>query len=141
MPVRGYDDLFVLLVERVEGVEERFLGFDLTFEELYIVDEQDVILPVALLKIQRRIVPDRVDEVVGEVFARHIANPHARVLILDVLANGVEQVCLTETYTTIDEERVVDDPWCLGDSQGRGVSEPVAGADNEGVEGVFGLEG
>src|SRR5215211_3993884 len=60
VPVRGYDYLLVLLIERVEGVEERFLGFDLVLQELDIVDQKNVVLAVALLELEGRVVPHRV---------------------------------------------------------------------------------
>ena len=41
-PVGGDDDLLHALVQRVEGVEELFLGALLAGEELDVVDEQDV---------------------------------------------------------------------------------------------------
>src|SRR5918997_2990125 len=141
MPVRGYNDLLVLLIKRVEGVKERFLSLDLAFQKLYVVDKENVVLPVALLKVQRCVVSDGVDKVVGKVFAGHVPDPHARLLVLDVLPDGVKQVCLSETYATVDEERIVDDSGRLGDRQGCGMSEAVAGADDEGVEGVLDLEG
>ena len=41
-PVGGEDDLLAGLVERVEGVEELFLGRFLPFEEVHVVDEEEV---------------------------------------------------------------------------------------------------
>ena len=41
-PVGGQDDLLVALVERVEGVEELFLGRFLAFEEVHVVHQEEV---------------------------------------------------------------------------------------------------
>src|SRR3990170_1700990 len=59
--VGGDDDLLVLLVERVEGVEEGLLGLHLVLQELDVVHQEHVVLPVALLEPQGRVVPHGVD--------------------------------------------------------------------------------
>ena len=57
-----------------------------------------------------------------------------------VMSDGVEKVCLAEAGVSVDEERVVVAAGLLGHGEGRGVGEPVRGADDEIVEGVFGDE-
>src|SRR5215203_3934143 len=141
MAVGGDDDLLVLLVERVEGVEERFLGLYLVLQELDIVHQEHVVLPVALLELQRRVVPHGVDEVVSELLAGYVADAHAGVLILHVVAHGAQEVRLPEPDPPIDEQWVVDEPRGLRHRQRCRVGEPVAGPDDEGVERVLGLEG
>ena len=46
-PVGGQDDLLAVLVDRVERMEELFLGPFLVRDELDVVDEQEVDPPVA----------------------------------------------------------------------------------------------
>src|ERR1041385_8179969 len=65
-PVGGEHDLRAGLVQRVEGVEELLLEALLAFEELDVVDEQDVVRAVALLEPLDPLVAERVDEVVDE---------------------------------------------------------------------------
>jgi len=49
-------------------------------------------------------------------------------------------VRLAEAGFAPNEERVVGAGRCFGDGQGRGMGEPVGGADDEGVEGVAAVE-
>src|SRR5215218_2033203 len=140
VPVRGYDDLLVLLIERVEGVEEGLLGLDLVLEELDVVDQENVVLAVALLELEGRIVPHRVYEVVGELLAGNVPDPHAGVLVLHVVPHGPQEVGLAEAHAAVDKERVVDQTRGLGDGERRRVGEPVASPDNERIERILGPE-
>ena len=79
----------------------------------------------------------RVDEVVGELLGVHVADPDVRVEAARVVADGVQQVGLAQPGVAVDEQRVVGLGRRLGDGDGGGVGEPVAGADDEGVEGVL----
>ena len=63
-PIAREDDLLVTVEERVEGVEEFLLRALLAGEELDVVDQQHVGLPVALAEFDQGVVLDRVDEFV-----------------------------------------------------------------------------
>ena len=55
----------------VEGVEKFLLGTFLADDELDIVDQQDVVVPVLFPEFRGGnvvLVPDRVDQLVGELF-------------------------------------------------------------------------
>src|SRR5699024_2054662 len=86
------------------------------------------------------VVTDAVDEVVGELLGVHVPDPHARVHVAGVVANGVQQVRLAQTGLAVDEQRVVGAGRRLGDRQGGRVGEPVGGAGHEGLEGVLRVE-
>ena len=62
-------DLRAGLVERVEGMEELLLEALLALEELHVVDQQQVVVAVALLEALDALVAERVDEVVDERLA------------------------------------------------------------------------
>src|SRR5215216_5555756 len=81
VPVGGDNDMLVLLVERVEGVEERLLRLHLVLQKLYVVHQEHVVLAVALLELQGRVIPHGVYEVVGELLTGHVTDAHAGVLI------------------------------------------------------------
>src|SRR3712207_1645161 len=127
VPIRGYNYLLVLFVERVEGVEERLLGLHLVLQKLDVVHQEHVVLPVAPLEVERRVVPHGVDKVVGELLAGHVTNAHRGILVLDVVAHGAQEVRLAQPDPPVDKERVVDEPRGLGHRQRSGVGEPVAG--------------
>ena len=57
--------------------------------------------------------------------------------VAGVVPDGVQQVGLAQPGVAVDEQRVVRLGRRLGDRDGRGVGEPVARADDEGVEGVL----
>ena len=67
----------------------------------------------------------------------HVADPDAGVEALRVVPDRVQQVGLAEAGLAVDEQRVVRLRRRLRDGDRRGVREPVAGADHEGVEGVL----
>ncbi len=56
------------------------------------------------------------------------------------MADRVQQVRLAQTGVAVDEQRVVRLARCLGHSHRGSVREPVGGADDEGLEGVLGVE-
>ena len=44
------DDLFIMVVQRIEGMEERLLGLDRSLEKLDVVDQEDVNFAIAGLE-------------------------------------------------------------------------------------------
>src|SRR4030095_8924033 len=103
-PVGGQHDLLVGVVQRVEGVEELLLGLGLALQELDVVDEEYVDLAVAALERLLALVLDRVDELVGELFTRDVADLRAGVEAADVVAHRVQEVGLAESAVAVDEE-------------------------------------
>ena len=140
MAVGGQHDLLGALVERVEGVEELLLEALLAFHELDVVDQQDVAVAVAALEDHLAVVADGVDEVVHEGLGRDVADAHAGEVLHPVVADGVQEVGLPQAGVAVDEQRVVAGGGGLGDPLGGGVGEPVGRSDDEGVEGVAGVE-
>ena len=130
-------DLLVVVVQGVERVEERLLRLGLALQELDVVDHQDVDIAIAGLERRTAVVGDRVDEVVGELFARDVAHPDAGEQVDRVIADRVQQVGLAEARVAVDEQRVVGLGGGLGDGDRRRVREPVGLADDEVVEGVL----
>ena len=61
-------------------------------------------------------------------------------MLHDVVADRVHQVRLAEPHAAVDEERVVRARRRFGDGAARGVRELVRRADDEGVEGVAGIQ-
>ncbi len=138
--VARHDDLRARLVQRVERVEELLLDPLLVLEELHVVDEEQVVRPVALLEALDALVAERVDEVVHEGLARDVADAHVSRVLAHVLRDRLQQVRLAEPRAPVDEERVVRLRRRLGDRERGGMGEPVRRPDDEGVEGVLGVE-
>ena len=128
------------VVERVEGVEEFFLGLRLVGEELDVVDHQDVDAAMLLAEGADRTVLDAVDEAVGELLTAQVQHPAVGVRPEDGVADRLQQVSLAEADVAVHEERVVGPPRVGADRQGGGVGQPVAVADHEFFEHVVVVE-
>jgi hypothetical protein len=126
--------------ERVEGVEELLLGALLALQELDVVDQQDVVVPVAALEGAGAVVADGVDELVGELLAGHVPDARLGVEVAGVVPDGVQQVGLAQPGSPVDEERVVGLGRGLGHGHRGRVGEPVGRPDHEPFEGVLGSQ-
>ena len=67
-PITRKHDLLAPVEERIKGVEEFFLGTFFAGQEVYIIDQENVCLAVALSKPDQHVMLDRVDELVCEPF-------------------------------------------------------------------------
>ena len=74
------DDLLAVLVDRVERMEELFLGAFLVGDELDVVDEEQVDPAVARPELVDLALLDAGDELVGELLARGVDDALAREL-------------------------------------------------------------
>ncbi len=138
--VGGDDDLLHALVEGVEGVEELLLGALFAGEELDVVDEQDVDVAELVAEAGHLVVADGVDHLVGELFAGDVGDGGVGLAAFHVMSDGVHEVGFAHADAAIEEQGVVCLGGALGDGLGCGHGELVAGADDEGVELVLGIE-
>ena len=110
----------------------------LSLDELDVVEEQHVDGAVVLLELGHSTAAQAhgIDELVEELFGRHVAHPIGRVVDGHVVGDGLQEVRLAETGVAVDEQRVVRPRRCLGDAERCGVSEAVGGTRDECLEGV-----
>ena len=101
------DDLLVRPVQGVERVEELLLEPLAVLQELDVVDQQDVDVAVAPLEGVAGVGADGVDELVEERLGGDVAHLVVLVVVVDVVADGVQQVGLAEAGRAVDEQRVV----------------------------------
>ena len=120
-----------MIVQGVESVEKGLLGLVFTLQELNIVDEQNIDVAVGGLEVNGSVVLNRVNEVVGELFRRYVAHLDARVKVQGVVANGVQEVSLTQTWVSIDKQRVVGLSRSFGNRKGGGVGKAVRASGHE----------
>ena len=113
--VAADDDLFLRVVERVEGVEELRLRAFLAGQELDVVDEQDVDAAIALAEVEDPIVADGIDHLVHEPLGRDVGELQRLEVIEHVMPDRVHQVRLPESHAAVDEQRVVGARRRLGD--------------------------
>ena len=131
----------MVVVQLVEGVKKFLLCTLLVGEEMDVVDEQYVHVPVALAESGKAPFLDGVDVVVGEGFAGDVEDVGTRVFAQDGVCDGVEEVGFAEACGTVDEERVVLVSRVCGDGEGSGVRQFVFGGYNEVFKGVAVLNG
>ena len=91
-PVGGQDDLLVGLMEGVEGVEEFLLGADLAGNELDVVDQQHVDLPVFGPELHGLALLDGLDQLIGMYSPSGKRDVGRRRIFPDLVADGVKQV-------------------------------------------------
>ena len=106
-PVAGQNDLFVPLVQRVEGMEKFLLDPFFACQKLNVVDQQNISLSIFSTKTGQLVILDSVDVLVGKLFRRNVS--HARVLSMPgyMLANGVQQMRFAQAHAAIQEKRVI----------------------------------
>ena len=88
-------------------MEELLLRAVLPRQELHVVDEQDVDGAVLMPKLTHAGCGDGADHLVGELLRREVNDSLAREAVMHLMPDGVHQVCLAETYASVDEKWVV----------------------------------
>ena len=127
-------------VQAVEGVEELLEDLFLSFEELDIVEQQNIDRSVSSLEFIHALLADAVDELVEELLGGDVSDHRSRVELSAVLTDRVQQVGLAEAGIGVDEQRVVVTARLFGNGHGRCVGKAVRLPDDEVVEGVLGNE-
>ena len=106
-PRRSLDLYLFVAVESIEGVKKFLLRPLLPAEELNIVDQEQIRLPVTFAEFHQSVVLDGVDEFVDKEFARQVHHPRRFLFRPDVLADRLHQVRLSESDAAINKERIV----------------------------------
>ena len=91
--VGGEDDLFLALVEGIEGMEEFVLSLHLAGNKLDIVHQHQIRLPVFDPELVHGPAgADGFDEVVDEFVSLDVENPGGRGLAADLVGDSVKEV-------------------------------------------------
>ena len=139
--VAGHDDLLAALNQRVEGVEEFFLGAVLAGKKLDVVNQQQIQRVVVALEFVKGLVLVGAHDVGHIAFGVDVADFGLRVLLEHVVANGLNQVGLTQAHATVDKQRVVGlVARVLGNLHGRGTRQLVTLAGYQRVKGKRGVQ-
>ncbi len=133
-PVGGNDNLFVLAMQGVKGMEKFFLGRFFAGDKLDIVNQQDVDAAIFLSKGLGGVRADRIDQVVGKLFGRNIQ--HLQAAPGAVVADGVQQVGLSQPDPAVQEERIISLGWFFGHRLRGGMRQPVAGPNHKIIKAV-----
>ena len=144
-PVAGEDDLLLRQMEGIEGVEELILRAVLVAEKLDVVYQQNVRrLAVARAKLLHQadaarllaLVQHRPDEVRDELLAGHHRDPPVRVLAMNLVPDGVQEVRLPQPDAPVEEQGVVFRPRRICHHTRCRMTKLVSRADHECLEGV-----
>jgi hypothetical protein len=132
--VAGENDLAAHAVQRVEGVEELFLGAVLPGDELDVVHQQHVRRAVAITETRRALVADGIDQVVGELLGGHV--DHVQPVLQAGMTDGVQQVRFAQPHVAVDKQRVVRAAGVIGHRARGGVGQLIAAAHHEGGKNI-----
>jgi len=138
--VGGEDDLFAVVVERVECVEKFLLAVLALAEELDIVDYEHINGAAVRLKFLQGTFFDCGDEGVYELFAAQETDGGACEFFLCFVAGGMQEVGLAESDAAVEEQGVVCCSGCVADGDAACVCEPVCRADDEVFKCVIGMD-
>src|ERR1041385_1640223 len=111
-------DLFMTFVQGIKGMEELLLNPLLASQELDVVDQQHIRLPVFFAKTDKLIVLDAIDVLIGELFRGDVSDATAFFMGGHVMADRMQQVSLPQTNTAIEKKRVIGFAGCLGHGEG-----------------------
>ena len=94
---------------------------------------------VAALELSLVALVNGIYELIEEGFSRDVTDLESGEIIVDIVADGMEQMSLAQTRGTVDEQRVVGLGRSFGDCECSGMGEAIGGAYDERLEGVAGL--
>ena len=121
--VGGNHDLFVLINQGVEGVEEFFLRRILAGDELHIIHHQHVDRAEQFLEIHDLLVAQGLHEAIHELLGGQIQHAQMRLARLKFMRNRVHQVGFAQTDAAVKEQRVEGDRATFGHTAGGGMGQ------------------
>ena len=125
------------LEQGVEGVEEFLLRHFLAFEEMHVVDQEEVhVVPVAAPEFGHRARVDRLDDLVDELLGAEVVHARSGVLDEHGVRDRLHQMRLAQTRRPVDEQRVVGLAGRFRHGVRRGGRELVRLPDDERLKGV-----
>ena len=133
--IRGQDNLLVILVEVIKGMEKFLLRGFLSGDKLDIIHQEKVCIAVFVAKFEVFAALQRFDHLVGKLIAFDIDNIKFGMLVMDMPCNSIEQMCLAKAGGAVNKQGVVAVCRIIGDGNGSAVGKLVGRADDEIVEG------
>ena len=128
------------VVEGVEGMEKLLLDAFLALQELDIVDQQNIQLPVLLAELGQLAVLQSLNELIGEALARQVSDPGVLLVGQDVMTDRLKQVRLAQTHATKEKQRIVSVPRLLSHAHAGCMRVMVVGTHYEGFKGIIRIE-
>src|SRR6056297_767534 len=88
-------------------MEELFLRLGLVLQEVDVVDEENIRVAVAVLEALRAVLPQRLNEVVGEALHGDVEDLQVVELLMRPVADGLDEMGLTQSDAAVDQAGVV----------------------------------
>ncbi len=137
--IGGDDDLAVRLKQRVEGVEELVLSALFAAEVLDVIHHQHVgVVAVLVAELFDAVIADLIYELVHKGLGLQIQDAPRRVLLLDLLTDGMQKVRLAQAHAAVNKQRIVFAGRVFSDGATGSSSKLIRGANHKRIERVLG---
>ena len=121
--------------QRLEGIEKFLLGSFFAGKKLDVVDQQQIERVVFGLQLIECLALIVLDDVGDELFGVQIKHPRLGPIGQQCIADGVNQVRLSQPDAPVNEQGVVHDTWGPRDMQCRGACHLVGAAGDQVLKG------
>ena len=124
--VAGQDDLLLAIEQRIEGMEELFLGGVLAGEKLDVIDQQRIDRAEATLELIHVLGAQGIDHAADKLLGAQVKHLAGGIVLAHQVAGGVHQVGLAQAGAAIQQQGVEGTPRIGGDLDGGGLAQFVA---------------
>src|SRR5690606_41244683 len=93
-------------MQMVKDVKENLLCLAFSFKKLNVIQNKHIYLQIKIGKLLNIIGLDGFKKLIGKLLGRYIQHKFALQLFLDLVANGLHQMCLSKTYSSIQLDRI-----------------------------------
>lgn len=104
--ITGHDNVFLLIEQFIEGIEDFHLSGIPGTEELHIIDEEEIQVPVLGPEFRHRMILDGIDEFIGECFTGYEENRKVWLIFMYIITDGMEKMGLSQSGGSINKERI-----------------------------------
>ena len=120
-------------------MEELLLSLLFAGDELHVVNQEQVRLAVLFPHFGGFVGTflNGADQLVGQLIALDVGNAGIGIVAADDIGDGVDQMGLSKTGITVDQQGVIVLGGMVRNCLGSGVGQLVAGTDHKGIEGEF----
>ena len=122
-------------------MEELLLGTVFTGDELNIIHQKQVGVPVFAAEFHVSALFYGGNQLIGKLIAFDVDNMEVRMIFNNMVGNGVEQMGLAQSAFAVDEKRVIGIGRLGGNSPGSSMGKPVGGAHHEVIKGELLIDG
>src|ERR1700683_3206106 len=138
--IRRDHNLLLLVIQRVEGVEELFLSTLACRDELNVIHHQHIHGSETIPKVAHAVESQRGNYFIREFLRTQIRQPQGRAAFLQRMPNSLHQVRLAQPPPAIKKQRVVGFRRLFRNGQRSGMSKLVRRAYDEALEGISWVE-